>query len=677
MQLSLFRRPLTRVVVGATAIAASAVAASCAKGTGDNTFLTNNGSSSSAPFGGSSSSGPDFGNPGDGGAQIMIGTGCSGSTCNDFPSTPVLDSSGSGVPSNVAQMFSGTGGSSGGPCIYEPPPGAMFPQNWLRPRFFWTAGSGMNLFELTLHSDHETNDLVVYTSQTHWTMDKAMWTQLASDLQNAPITVNIRQMTGSGPSAGTSSSFLIAPAAAQGAMVFWSTKSFDNSAASTDLQGFQVGDESTSTVLTPNQVQQGVWAGPGDGGNFPSPAVLEPVQCIGCHTSTPDGLYVGFTVQWPWPNAIASVQADSGSPVGAQPPWLTTGAIANLGPNTNDQNYLGGTHVNATNNVDDVMLGIQTFSKAHYQTGDRVEIASVGASLDQPQASNGQFEQVQASGVTSQLVWIDLEWNGSGDAGNRPSAAPGATTNGGWGVLARTGGTNSAGAPRGSHDGTKIAYTSVQNATRDGRLGSGGSDGMLFAGAGQADVKIIPYNANASGPGGAGGAATSLQGASDSAYNEYFPNFAPDDSIIAFNRTAAADDMYEQPKAEVFVVPAAGGTAVSLAGNQPAACSGKTSPGVSNTWPKFAPAPAGGVVTPASDGRLYYWVTFSSTRGVDSSSGSGKVQLYVAGIAVDPASGTATTYPAIYLWNQDPTVNNLIPAWDNFAIPPATNGPPR
>jgi hypothetical protein len=195
--------------------------------------------------------------------------------------------------------------------------------------------------------------------------------------------------------------------------------------------------------------------------------------------------------------------------------------------------------------------------------------------------------------------------------------------------------------------------------------------------AGQADVRIIPYNANAGGPGGAGGTSQALQGASDPAYSEYFPTFSPDDAIVAFNRVGAQYDMYEQPQAEVFVVPTSGGTAVSLAGNSPAQCSGKTSPGVSNTWPKFAPAPAGGVVTPASDGRLYYWVTFSSTRGVDSSSGAGKVQLYVAGIAVDPTKGTATTYPAIYLWNQDPTVNNLIPAWDNFAIPPAVGGPPR
>jgi WD40-like Beta Propeller Repeat len=672
MQLSIFQTPLTRTLMGALLLGGSAAAASCAKGTGSQ-FIN-----SSGPGGGGSSGSSGGGTiiiGGNGDAGIQIGGGCGGSICTDFPMAPILD--GNNVPPNAAQMFgaAGSGGSSGGPCLYEPPQGALFPNNWLRPRFYWTAGSGQALFELRLHSDNEAQDLVVYTTQTKWTMPKDIWTNLAQDLQNAQITVTIRQMTNSGPTAGTGSSFAVAPAPAQGAMVFWSTKSFDANAASTDLQGFQVGDESTVTVLTPTQVQQPVWAGPGDGGNFPNPAALEPVQCIGCHTSTPDGLYVGFTVQWPWPNALASVQADSGSPVGAAPPFLTPGAIANLGPNTNDQNYLGGTHVSPTNNVDNVMLGIQTFSKAHYQTGDRVEVTSVGASLDQPENSSGMFEAVQQSGVTSQLVWINLEWNGSGDAGSRPSAAPGAASNGGWGVLARTGDSNSAGSPNWSHDGTKIAYTSTSNGTRDGRLGAGGSSGTSGIVTGQADVKIIPYSANA-GPGGAGGPATSLQGASDPAFNEYFPVFSPDDALVAFDRTQASQDMYQQPMAEVYVVSSSGGDAARLEGNSPAMCSGKPSPGVSNTWPKFAPAPAGGVM-PAADGQLYYWITFSSTRGTDPATTGSKPQLYIAGVSVDPNTHAIKTFPAIYLWNQDPTVNNLIPAWDNFAIPNASGGPPR
>jgi hypothetical protein len=137
--------------------------------------------------------------------------------------------------------------------------------------------------------------------------------------------------------------------------------------------------------------------------------------------------------------------------------------------------------------------------------------------------------------------------------------------------------------------------------------------------------------------------------------------------------------MYEQPAAEVFVVPynkGAGGTAVRLAANDPVTCTGLVSPGVQNTWPKWAPNPISpgdaGVPAPQTiNGLTYYWVTFSSTRSLSS---AGRQQLYVAGVVVD-GTGAITTFAPIYLWNQDDTVNNLIPAWGEFAIPPAPNPP--
>jgi hypothetical protein len=54
---------------------------------------------------------------------------------------------------------------------------------------------------------------------------------------------------------------------------------------------------------------------------------------------------------------------------------------------------------------------------------------------------------------------------------------------------------------------------------------------------------------------------------------------------------------------------------------------------------------------------------------------AGKQQLYVAGIVVD-SSGNIHTFAPIYLWNQDDTMNNLIPAWGEFAIPPGLTPPP-
>jgi len=38
----------------------------------------------------------------------------------------------------------------------------------------------------------------------------------------------------------------MAPANANGAMIYWSTSGYDNSATSTELQGFQVGDDNTA-----------------------------------------------------------------------------------------------------------------------------------------------------------------------------------------------------------------------------------------------------------------------------------------------------------------------------------------------------------------------------------------------------------------------------------------------
>jgi hypothetical protein len=586
--------------------------------------------------------------------------------CDDFPSAPVYDT---GAPSNAAQLFGtpGSGNGSGGPCLAEPQvgtgstPGALFPNNWLRPMFLLVPPPGQDLFEIRVHSDAEKHDLVVYTTSTGWKMPKDMWTVLAAHVEDQPIDVSVRGVPSAGgtPSLGTSGSFSIAAAPADGAMIYWTTASFDNNANSTTLQGFHVGDEGVTTALKTQQVQQQVRASPINGGNL-MPYGSTGVFCIGCHTSTPDGLYVGFTAQWPWANALASVDADGGAGVGSPPPWLTPGAISNLSPNIN------GYYAPPT--VNQVMLGIQSFSGGHYQTGDRVVVASVGAAWN----STSLTDPGQPTGVVSQLAWFDLEWNGEAPEGGAYNPwNPGLTTSplalalpcgassgcatesaapsGGWGILARNGDSNSAGAPNWSHDGNTIAYSSTDVGTKDGRMDCSATTAC------KSDVVLLPYNDRK------GGAVQPLAGASDPAFNEYYPAFSPDDELVAFNRVSAGTSMYNQPKAEVYVVPASGSIQgpTRLAGNDPAACTNLASPGVQNTWPKWAPGPSQG-----ADGKTYYWVTFSSSR---SPLAQGKQQLYVSAVVKD-GSGTITSYPAIYLWNQDPTTNNLIPAWDNFAI---------
>jgi hypothetical protein len=519
-----------------------------------------------------------------------------------------------------------SGSQSGGPCLLEPEVGALFPNNWLRPRFvFSPANSSQNLFELRLHTPNnvETNDLVVYTTSTSWTMPKAMWTQLAGHVQDSPIEVTVRGMssTGGTPALGTTGTITIAPAPAGGSMVYWASSTMALNALSTELQGFHVGDESTVMALATTQVQETVYGTTLSTGQLSTTPTQ--VICIGCHTATPDPSYVAFNAQWPWPAAIASVNAMT---VGQTPMWLSMSAQTILSPDR--------TNVGTFPAVQKLMLGIQTFSKSHFTNGDRIMITTEGSAYWTPPPGKG---NPQASNVIAELAWFNLETS---------STMQGT----GWDLLPRTddvtvngqtcpGGQCSAAAPSWSHDGNHVAYVSTDTGAEDGRIG-----------AGNADIKIVPYGAKQ------GGKVTPVPGASDPAYNEYYPAFSPDDQVLAFNRVGAGLSMYTQPQAEVFVVTPGGATAVRLAANDPVACSGQKSPGVQNTWPKWSPT-----VT-SLNGKTYYWLIFSSKRA-----GTGNTQLYVTGVVVE--GGRVSTYPAIYMWNQDPTINNEIPAWDNIEIP--------
>jgi hypothetical protein len=373
--------------------------------------------------------------------------------------------------------------------------------------------------------------------------------------------------------------------------------------------------------------------------------------------------------------------------------------------------YWGAPEVNQT------MMGIQTFSPAHYATGDRIVIANVGSTWNAWDTNVAGA----ATGVTGQLAWFNLEWPGpavppAAGAGiaalGLPVASPcantltgvtfnaqeapcltAATPNAGWGFITRSGDANSAAAPSWSNNANgvdAIAYSSTNYGIKDGRMDC--SEPTL-APTCSSDIYVVPYNSNGPGLGGAGGVSSPLPGASTQANNEYYPAWSPDDAFIAFNRVPQGTSMYDQPKAEVYIVPykgGNGGTAVRLKANDPVACTGLTSPGVQNTWPKWAPNPVvssttggAGTATDAGpapqtiDGLTYYWITFSSLRSVTAGAGTSSAyeQLYVAGIVVD-ASGNVTDYAPIYLWNQADNVNNLIPAWGEFSIPPGVTPPP-
>jgi hypothetical protein len=559
-------RRSTDLVVPLLAVMLGGLAGACGGG-GDGT-TSGGGGAGAASTGGTTTTAGSGGSGGSGGG-LFGGSG--GALPDAFPSDPVVEPS---APPDAPALFGspGSGDPTGGPCLFEPEPGALFPRNWLRPRFRYQPGAGQNLFEIRLHTAAEKNDLVVYTANLDWTMPKPMWQALAAKAQGVPITMTVRGATydgaglTSGPSAGTTGDITIAPADAPGAIVYWTTS------GGSALKGFQVGDETVGLALAPDQVQM-----PTVGGAA--------VTCVGCHTSTPDGKFASFTAQGPWSNALASIEMAA---VGEAPPYLGAGALQTFAQLSD--------------------LGIHSYSKAHYQPGDHVMVTPFGSYL------------------SAQLIWIDLE-----------AAAFGEGTS--YGVLAREGDPRGAGAPTWSHDGDTVVYVST-DAEFTGRLDNG------FA-----DLYAIPYNDRQGGP------AAAIPGASDPALEEYYPAFSPDDALLAFNRIPNGNNMYNQPLGEVFVLPSKGGSAVRLAANDPVACSNKQSPGVTNSWPKWAPA-----FTAAPDGKTYYFLIFSSTRG-----DGGNPQLYITGIA--RSGDQIETYSSIYLWNQPPQENNHTPAWDYFKIP--------
>jgi hypothetical protein len=510
---------------------------------------------------------------------------CNG-LCTDFPPSPIVAG---GAPAGAAAQFDAAAGSAAGPCITEPENGTLLPNNWLRPRVKVSA-PGASLFQIRLHSSKEANDLVVYTASDTWTMDKAIWQGLASHVVDTPIDVSVRAVGAAGLTAASTTSFTIAPVIAGGKLVYWALRGFDASnAANTELFGFGVGDEHVVSVLKVPQIQQ-TTSGASE-------------SCIGCHSATPDGAFVGFTGNYPWGNAIASVEPGR---TGEMPSFLGTSGVDLL-----TQDY----------------HGIITFSGKHWAAGDHIGVTSQSAQPVEPRAN---------------LVWMELD---SGTSG----------------LIARQGDPAGAAAPSFSHDGSRIVYTST-DANQDGRLGVG-----------TADLYTVPYADRA------GGAARAIAGAATADAAEYYPAFSPDDQLVAFNRLPQSDasftptgepydgGMYFNPAAEVWVVPSAGGSPLRLAANDPPACTPAVRPnprvypdkaGWDNSWAKWSPQ-----VGVAGD-RKYYWLIFSSYR-YDVSPPRG--QLYMTAVVTSETS--VTTFPAVYLWNQDLTTSNHTPAWEDFQIP--------
>jgi len=572
-----------------------------------------------------------------GGSGIDLPPPCVG-LCKDFRKDPYFDV---GVSADVTGMFGAPTGAAG-PCVTEPENGALFPNNWLRPRVRVPGSTGV--LKITVHADKEENDLVAYTNGESWALPKDVWFALAHHVTEPDeITVTVQT-----PAGGvTSVKFQVAPVGAGGSMVFWAAnpaaagKTGVENMAPNDivddsmLMGFTVGDESTVPTLKITDVDQQVALQNGK---------TQTSHCIGCHTGTPDGDYVSFVDAWPWGAAFAGVKPEvTGNPL----PGFAGGVCMDW------NNCSTGTKTF----VQYPWNGPMTFSPAHWDdAGDKVAIIAT-----QVQDITMPWGQGSPNWQPGRLAWVDLKSTATTTTNGQVNPTRGVA----FDYLTRTGDPHPAAAfPTWSRDGNSIVYVSVACPNPGQQNGCGTQDGRLYKGA--ADLYEVPYGNKA------GGAATPVAGAATPDAEEYYPAFSPDDKLIAFTRVPAGQEMFANPNAELYVVPRqTGARAQRLAANDPPACSNKISPGVNNHWPKWSPDR----VTSGND--TYYWLIFSSNRYglppvTTSTNGQSKTvqvsQLYITAVKADENS-VITRYSAIYLWNQPQTRLNTTPAWDNFHIP--------
>ncbi len=545
---------------------------------------------------------------------------------------------------------------SAGPCISEPANGSLFPAGWTRPRFNYAGATGVH--KITLKSKNIRHDLTIYAKQLPFVLPADIWTGLSKSIYSTDIEYTIKSSSG----AESTGAFQIAPAAAGGSMVFWGSTGTAAGERTNALYGFSVGDEGVIRAMYPGDIGGTAIS---DNANLRSKDTTTAGHstCVGCHASTPDGKAVASMDDWTWNVRLYSIEADS---AGDAPDYLTGAGAAML-----SMTWLGG----------------PTFSAGDWKGGARRMVTTWSARTLTGSDAWRTHDGSVLSNDPTQLIWMDLASTASvpvdisrvtpdaytNDNQALQKAVAGLEGTGGWDQLARTGDTNSPVLPDWSHDGSTIVYTST-DVPQDGRVG----------GASVVDLFTVPF------ADGKGGTATALAGAATDDF-EYYPDFSPDDALIAFNKVPkfatvnSREDswmhVYYRPDSDIHVIPATGGTATRLASND-TVCDG-TNGQLHNSWAKWAP-------TVAKDDKVaYYFLIFSTSRNsqFDIDRGSGRTspasQLYVTTV-VKHADGTIDSFPAIYLWNQTNLVegtgdaatisklatNNVTPAWDEFKIPP-------
>jgi len=607
-----------------------------------------------------------------------------------FDAPPLVDPAGAAPSRAEFEAFADTQRlDAGGVCVFEPPlaadgPGALYPRNFIAPRFRWQSATEAVLWEIRLsRASGRGPALRGYTRNTDWLLPTEIWLRLAQQVTE-PVQVTVRGLTAAGALVGARGNFEIAPVDAGNSLVYLALEtSRVTSQQPTRLVQLYLGDSTATELLLPAGVQAADLPG-ADGalprganacGDPPRPSCEQQpndpaccdvsgftpgrAQCIGCHVLTPDGKAVSFSDYDSASEWNASVEPGL---VGAFPTSVTTYAASLL---------------------KQPWLGMAAFSPAHFSAIDRVLLTTYGL---RPDPASLAYDPTAPARFG--LAWFDL--NSDSQAQPIPDAVPplgeteaalqlrdqrnqaiGAVFGTAWGLLALDSEAASASSPAWSHDGEQIAYVSTDVST---------TAGAPAWTANVADVRVVPYANRAGGP------VFPLPGASDPNFLEYAPAYSADDAYLAFTRAPAPsvpvrctpaqdasgiasacpqqelgdnpDGPYYNRNGEIFVVPRTGGMAIRLAANDPVACSGESSRGSINGGARWAPR------VERANGKRYYFLAFTSARAYAASFtlpaarlsppvSRKSSQLYLTAIIVDEATGNVETRPALYLWNQE------------------------
>ena len=290
---------------------------------------------------------------------------------DDFPADPIIDPS---APANAPSLFDGTAPRAGGaPCIVSPITGTLMPRNWLRPRFELAAASGENLFELDLTVAGFAHPLRIFTRNPSTALTAELWNRLRLVVDKT-ITVTARalQTDAAGavqvaPSSPAESTFVIAPVDAPGKIVYWALAD-DMGTKVGSLKGFGIGEEGVRDVLVPSQVAS---RSSGE-------------TCVGCHTATPDGNGVGFSMgPTNYFGNLADIRQGS---TGVLPPYANPTGMSLVR----------------------TLRGIPAYSKGHWTDGDRVVLMSDTGTLHWVQVdgtANGTLARTGDASKATEPAW--------------------------------------------------------------------------------------------------------------------------------------------------------------------------------------------------------------------------------------------------------------------------------